>query len=77
MQISVKAVFKECFKMKKIIACLLALSMTFSSFGMLESSTLAQQTSITASAQYSGSYGYEVLSDGTVTLTSYSGSAAK
>lgn len=62
--------------MKKLLATALAVTMTLSvaALPMENSGLFSGNKTITASAETSGNYEYEILDDGTVKITGYSGS---
>ena len=61
--------------MKKFLAALLALSLTFGSVALpvAESGVIVRGVNISASAEMYGDYEYEILDDGTVEINKYTG----
>lgn len=62
---------------KKLLSMALAICLAFGSAAALPQGTFEGSTSITASALTSGDYEYSTLTDGTVSITKYNGSASR
>ena len=60
---------------KKVLSAVLALTLVFGSAAALPQGFITESSSISVSAATYGSYQYSALSDGTVQITGYNGTA--